>query len=280
MAHITGGGITDNLPRILPPGTAARVNRTSWRVPAIFRWIGEAGRVPEYDLRRALNMGIGLILVVAAKDADAVRNELLGRAVVERLHDRRRGRGLLRIECAEDGRGRVGVVVGVEGVAVGDRGGVRVGAGHRQLSVDRLAAGVGQGDRAGGSHRLRIDAQKAGIIADHRLHARQGRGRCKLAPDRLPSRTMALRSGPSLATVTRTGSHWPALNEPPKSEVLAWSPGKSFRREAFANVYDRAKTKLFEVIVDSCETIKGGLLQSAQLSDERLEVPGLACDTE
>ena len=77
MAHITGGGITDNLPRVLPPGTAARVNRTSWRVPAIFRWIGEAGRVPEYDLRRALNMGIGLILVVAAKDADAVRKELL-----------------------------------------------------------------------------------------------------------------------------------------------------------------------------------------------------------
>jgi phosphoribosylformylglycinamidine cyclo-ligase len=77
MAHITGGGITDNLPRVLPPGTAARVNRTSWRVPAIFRWLGESGRVPEYDLRRALNMGIGLILVVAAKDADVVRKALL-----------------------------------------------------------------------------------------------------------------------------------------------------------------------------------------------------------
>src|SRR5687768_2521852 len=77
MAHITGGGITDNLPRVLPAGTAARVDRASWRVPAIFRWLGEAGRVPEYDLRRALNMGIGLILVVAAKDADAVRKELL-----------------------------------------------------------------------------------------------------------------------------------------------------------------------------------------------------------
>jgi phosphoribosylformylglycinamidine cyclo-ligase len=77
MAHITGGGVTDNLPRILPPGTAARVNRTSWRVPAIFRWIGESGRVPEYDLRRALNMGIGMILVVAAKDVDAVRQGLL-----------------------------------------------------------------------------------------------------------------------------------------------------------------------------------------------------------
>ncbi len=77
MAHITGGGITDNLPRVLPAGTAARVNRTSWRVPAIFKWIGESGRVPEYDLRRALNMGIGMILVTASKDVDAVRQALL-----------------------------------------------------------------------------------------------------------------------------------------------------------------------------------------------------------
>src|SRR5690349_1559192 len=77
MAHITGGGITDNLPRVLPEGTAARVDRTTWRVPAIFRWIGESGRVPEYDLRRALNMGIGMILVVAPQDADAVRADLL-----------------------------------------------------------------------------------------------------------------------------------------------------------------------------------------------------------
>jgi len=77
MAHITGGGITDNLPRVLPAGTAARVNRSSWRVPAIFRWLGESGRVPEYDLRRALNMGIGLILVVAKNDVEAVRQALL-----------------------------------------------------------------------------------------------------------------------------------------------------------------------------------------------------------
>ncbi len=77
MAHITGGGITDNLPRVLPAGTAARVNRTSWRVPAIFRWLGESGRVPEYDLRRALNMGIGMILVVGKNDLDNVRKDLL-----------------------------------------------------------------------------------------------------------------------------------------------------------------------------------------------------------
>ena len=77
MAHITGGGITDNLPRVLPAGTAARVNRGSWRVPAIFRWLGESGRVPEYDLRRALNMGIGLVLVVGKNDVDAVHQALL-----------------------------------------------------------------------------------------------------------------------------------------------------------------------------------------------------------
>jgi phosphoribosylformylglycinamidine cyclo-ligase len=77
MAHITGGGITDNLPRVLPPGTAARVDRTTWRVPALFRWLGESGRVPEYDLRRALNMGIGLILVVDKRDVDGVRADLL-----------------------------------------------------------------------------------------------------------------------------------------------------------------------------------------------------------
>jgi phosphoribosylformylglycinamidine cyclo-ligase len=77
LAHITGGGITDNLPRILPPGTSARIVRSSWRVPAIFRWIGEAGSVPEYDLRRTLNMGIGLIIAVAPDNVDALRAALL-----------------------------------------------------------------------------------------------------------------------------------------------------------------------------------------------------------
>jgi phosphoribosylformylglycinamidine cyclo-ligase len=75
MAHITGGGITDNLPRILPAGTGAVVRRASWEVPAIFRWLAAEGRVPDDEMRRAFNMGIGLILVCAAADADA----LLGR---------------------------------------------------------------------------------------------------------------------------------------------------------------------------------------------------------
>lgn len=77
MAHITGGGITDNLPRVLPEGTAARVERRAWRTPPLFRWLGEAGSVPEMDLRRSFNMGIGLILVVAPDRVSAVQAALL-----------------------------------------------------------------------------------------------------------------------------------------------------------------------------------------------------------
>jgi phosphoribosylformylglycinamidine cyclo-ligase len=77
MAHITGGGITENLPRVMPEGLAPRIDRRAWRTPVIFRWLGEAGSVPEMDLRRAFNMGIGLVLVVAPADVDVVRGRLL-----------------------------------------------------------------------------------------------------------------------------------------------------------------------------------------------------------
>jgi phosphoribosylformylglycinamidine cyclo-ligase len=81
MAHITGGGITDNLPRILPAGTAAEVRRDSWTVPALFRWLAAAGAVPLDDQYRAFNMGVGLVMAVAA--ADASRAETLLRAAGE-----------------------------------------------------------------------------------------------------------------------------------------------------------------------------------------------------
>jgi phosphoribosylformylglycinamidine cyclo-ligase len=68
MAHITGGGITDNLPRIFPAGTAAVIDRQAWQVPAIFRWLQETGDVPDGDMLRTFNMGIGLIVVCAAAD--------------------------------------------------------------------------------------------------------------------------------------------------------------------------------------------------------------------
>jgi phosphoribosylformylglycinamidine cyclo-ligase len=65
MAHITGGGITDNLPRILPGGTHARIVRSTWTPPAIFQWLQRTGRVPDEDMLRTFNMGVGLIVACA-----------------------------------------------------------------------------------------------------------------------------------------------------------------------------------------------------------------------
>ncbi|MGE3277605.1 MAG: phosphoribosylformylglycinamidine cyclo-ligase [Vicinamibacterales bacterium] len=76
MAHITGGGLTDNLPRIFPDGLAARIDRATWEVPALFTWLGEAGEVPEADLFRTFNMGIGLVIATARPDADALLRAL------------------------------------------------------------------------------------------------------------------------------------------------------------------------------------------------------------
>ncbi len=69
LAHITGGGITDNLPRILPAGLAAEVRRGTWPVLPLFTWLADAGQVPLDDQYRALNMGVGLIAAVAAAEA-------------------------------------------------------------------------------------------------------------------------------------------------------------------------------------------------------------------
>jgi phosphoribosylformylglycinamidine cyclo-ligase len=70
MAHITGGGITENLPRVLPDGTAAVIDRRAWQVPAIFQLLRDRGRIPDNEMFRAFNMGIGLILACAPQDAD------------------------------------------------------------------------------------------------------------------------------------------------------------------------------------------------------------------
>jgi len=64
LAHITGGGLTDNLPRILPPGTAARIVRGSWSVPPLFSYLERMGGVPEAEMYRTFNMGIGMVVAV------------------------------------------------------------------------------------------------------------------------------------------------------------------------------------------------------------------------
>jgi phosphoribosylformylglycinamidine cyclo-ligase len=76
MAHITGGGITDNLPRILPAGTGARIDRRAWETPAVFRWLQRSGGVPDDDMFRTFNMGIGLILVCPPALAQTVVDDL------------------------------------------------------------------------------------------------------------------------------------------------------------------------------------------------------------
>jgi phosphoribosylformylglycinamidine cyclo-ligase len=70
-AHITGGGITDNTPRILPKDLGVRVDIHSWQVPPIFELLRRTGDVPEEDWRRTFNLGIGIIFVVSPKKADA-----------------------------------------------------------------------------------------------------------------------------------------------------------------------------------------------------------------
>lgn len=76
IAHVTGGGIAGNLARVLPPGCRARVRIESWPIPAVFRWLTEAGSLLQDDARIALNLGIGMVLVVAGDETDAVSAEL------------------------------------------------------------------------------------------------------------------------------------------------------------------------------------------------------------
>jgi phosphoribosylformylglycinamidine cyclo-ligase len=70
-AHITGGGITDNTPRILPKGLGVRIHRGSWPVLPVFDLLKKIGRIPEDDWRRTFNLGIGMIFVVAERDLEA-----------------------------------------------------------------------------------------------------------------------------------------------------------------------------------------------------------------
>ena len=79
MAHITGGGITDNLPRVLPHGTAALIETSAWEVPPIFRWLQQSGNIPGDDMMRTFNMGIGLIIVTGRDDAESLIGELAAR---------------------------------------------------------------------------------------------------------------------------------------------------------------------------------------------------------
>jgi phosphoribosylformylglycinamidine cyclo-ligase len=68
-AHITGGGITDNTPRMLPSGLAITIDTNSWRIPPLFELLRRIGNIPEDDFRRTFNLGAGMILAVPARSA-------------------------------------------------------------------------------------------------------------------------------------------------------------------------------------------------------------------
>jgi phosphoribosylformylglycinamidine cyclo-ligase len=71
MAHITGGGLVENVPRMLPDGVAARLEQARWQQPAIFDWLQREGNVAAAEMHRVFNCGIGMAIVVAERDADA-----------------------------------------------------------------------------------------------------------------------------------------------------------------------------------------------------------------
>ena len=72
IAHVTGGGIVENLPRVLPPGTRAVIDASSWRRPAVFEWIRGAGGIAEAEMWRTFNCGAGMLLVVAREAAGSI----------------------------------------------------------------------------------------------------------------------------------------------------------------------------------------------------------------
>lgn len=76
LAHITGGGITENTPRMCPDELIPRIDRASWTPPPVFQWLQDAGGVDLEEMHRTFNMGIGLVLAVAPEDADAVMADL------------------------------------------------------------------------------------------------------------------------------------------------------------------------------------------------------------
>ncbi len=76
MAHITGGGIVENVPRVLPDGVCARISKSSWPMPPLFIWLQQEGGVAEAEMHRVFNCGIGMVVIVSSADAAAAKGLL------------------------------------------------------------------------------------------------------------------------------------------------------------------------------------------------------------
>jgi phosphoribosylformylglycinamidine cyclo-ligase len=76
LAHITGGGLTDNIPRILPEGSAVEIDKGSWLLLPVFKLMQEIGNVSETEMYRTFNMGVGMVVVISPQDQAAVESHL------------------------------------------------------------------------------------------------------------------------------------------------------------------------------------------------------------
>jgi phosphoribosylformylglycinamidine cyclo-ligase len=92
IAHITGGGLIDNIPRVLPEQLAARIDLSSWQLPAVFEWLQQSGNIEQSEMMRTFNCGVGMVLAVDAEhEQDCLRQlEALGESawVVGEVIDR------------------------------------------------------------------------------------------------------------------------------------------------------------------------------------------------
>jgi phosphoribosylformylglycinamidine cyclo-ligase len=79
LAHITGGGLTDNIPRILPEGTAVKIDKASWTTPPLFELLRRLGNVSDSEMYRTFNMGIGMVIVCSSSDAPVIQKHLRDR---------------------------------------------------------------------------------------------------------------------------------------------------------------------------------------------------------
>jgi phosphoribosylformylglycinamidine cyclo-ligase len=76
MAHITGGGITENIPRVLPDGLTANIKKGSWTMPPLFTWLQVQGNVADLEMYKTFNCGIGMAVIVAKEHANAAQRLL------------------------------------------------------------------------------------------------------------------------------------------------------------------------------------------------------------
>ncbi len=85
LSHITGGGLIENLPRVMPANTQANINKDAWEMPAIFNWLQQQGNIEAREMYRTFNCGIGMVLVIARQDAERAKQILTeqGETVIE-----------------------------------------------------------------------------------------------------------------------------------------------------------------------------------------------------